>query len=430
MSGNIVTDLMAPHLVEWYVDIYTNVYGADTTYSDIILKFNMYLKRIINGATFGVFSNIVLTIGIVLLLFHFFSDLTEKAATKQLSVLQMGKSFCILFGTIFVMFHTKEIFIFMLKMVENINESLTVNKTGTGAVTMFLNDETHTVQLLLSKCVSEHFSLWAILGYTLTAFVLMLVSLATRIYITYYAATRIIQLFVYYIFAPIGVADIFENGPGGTINMQSSGFRYLKTIFAIMLQVVVISVVCQTFSLVSSSINFGYFADHGDESVPDSDADSALQAVQSVTYPLRQFEYTDHSAPVRDLIVAGKNKISESLKKLAGMMGDDDAGSDPDTGQTKEQLKDSEKYKVTDIIAFTGKPIKHAGDTPGNTIIDKIHKPGSPYRMTIESTELFFNWCTGSDGTKMALFIILMITKVLMVYSSSKLCNYIVGTSI
>ena len=83
-------------------------------------------------------------------------------------------------------------------------------------------------QLLLSRCVAEHFSVWAILGYTLTALLLMLVSLAVRMYILYFATTRVLQMFIYYMFAPIGLADIFENGPGGTINTRSSGFKYLK----------------------------------------------------------------------------------------------------------------------------------------------------------------------------------------------------------
>ena len=57
-------------------------------------------------------------------------------------------------------------------------------------------------------------------------------------------------------------------------------------------------------------------------------------------------------------------------------------------------------------------------------------KKDTNYRMTIESTEKFFDWCTGADGAKMVLFIILMITKVVLIFSSAKICNYIVGTSI
>ena len=50
---------------------------------------------------------------------------------------------------------------------------------------------------------------------------------------------------------------------------------------------------------------------------------------------------------------------------------------------------------------------------------EKIHSD-SRYRMTIETTEKFFNWCTGADGAKMILFIILMISKIVLIYSSAK----------
>ena len=80
---------MSPHLVEWYTDIYTHVYGIDSTYTDVLKQFNTYLKQMINGTSFTVFSNILLSIGLVLMLFHFFGDLTEKAAMKQLSMLQI-----------------------------------------------------------------------------------------------------------------------------------------------------------------------------------------------------------------------------------------------------------------------------------------------------------------------------------------------------
>ena len=48
-------------LVNWYIDIYTNVYGADTTYADIIEKFNGYLKHMINdNSVASAFTNILL----------------------------------------------------------------------------------------------------------------------------------------------------------------------------------------------------------------------------------------------------------------------------------------------------------------------------------------------------------------------------------
>lgn len=421
LGGDImIANFFAPHLVSWYCDIYINVYGIDKSYEDIMLKFNNYLKVLVNTVEFEVFSNTILILGLVLLLFHFFGDLTEKATMKQLSLLQLGKSFCACFGTIFVLFHTKEIFIFMLELVESLNSMINVQPFGVSSLHDFYYNE--TVQLMFSRCVSEHFSLWSILGYTLTAFVLMLVDLGTKLYVLYYAATRTVQLFIFYILAPIGVVDIFENGPGGTINFNSGGFRYLKKIFAIMLQLVAIAVVTQAFPLLTTTINAGYFEDQGDTSLK-TEGDMAMARAKSISYPARNLEYTDHHAPIRDLVIEGKNTILESLKSLSDAIGNGDDDDDSEQqGQAPEPIDESEKYKVTDVVNLDGSIV----DEEKNKEIIK----NPEYRMTIESTEMFFNWCTGADGAKMGLFIILMITKVLLIYSASKLCNYIVGISV
>lgn len=434
-----INTTMAPHLVDWYTDIYTHIYGIDTTYTDVLLQFNTYLKQMVNSTNFTTFSNMVLTIGIVLMLFHFFGDLTEKAAMKQLSLLQTGKSFCLLILGTFVLLHTKQIFIFMMTIVEDLNSAITASDSGILTVSAVLEND--TVQLLLSRCVSEHFSIWAIFGYTLTALLLMLVSLGTRAFVMYYAGTRIIQLFVYYVFAPIGVSDIFENGPGGFINMDSSGFRYLKTIFAIMLQMIVITVICQTFPAIATAVNTGYFVDQGDTSlngngseVGDNDYANLQKKSESAMAPIRSFEYTDHKANVVEIFVDGANNVKKALKNLSELMGDDDGSDDGDAGdigQTEEKLSDDEKYKVLynkdtkkGIITTLG------GVAPGQEdTVEKIHSD-SRYRMTIETTEKFFNWCTGADGSKMILFVMLMISKIVLIYSSAKICNYIVGTSI
>ena len=76
--GKIAGGFLAPHIVEWYTDIYINVYGLDTTYTDVILKFNTYLKQLINGTTMKTFSNVIFTLGTVLMLIYFFTDLSVR----------------------------------------------------------------------------------------------------------------------------------------------------------------------------------------------------------------------------------------------------------------------------------------------------------------------------------------------------------------
>ena len=451
--------ILSPHLVDWYTDIYTNVYGYDNLYKQVLSQFNTYLKEMVNSLQFTAFTNTILTIGVVLMLFYFFTDLTEKAAMNQLSTLQLGKSFCAALGTIFIMFHSKNIFIFLMNMVESLNDSLTIGARGHMIVSNILTND--ITQLLLSRCVAEHFSVWAILGYTLTALLLMLVSLAVRIYILYFATTRVLQMFIYYMFAPIGLADIFENGPGGTINTRSSGFKYLKTIIALMMQIMVITVICQVYPNITIAVNAGYFADAGDDELQkqqeekksnskkdstdknktegsDDMEEDEVEKLESTAafYPLKKFEYTDHQASIREIIVNGVNDIKESLSKLHDMLSgdeDDEKDSNEDTSQTDESaIKDDEIYP----LIFDAKDDKKDNAVISNvgTIVNHDREKeiieNSDYRMTIQSTERFFDWCTGSDGSKEMLLLILLVAKVLLISTSAQICNSLLGTSI
>lgn len=451
--------ILSPHLVDWYTDIYTNVYGYDNLYKQVLSQFNTYLKEMVNSLQFTAFTNTILTIGVVLMLFYFFTDLTEKAAMNQLSTLQLGKSFCAALGTIFIMFHSKNIFIFLMNMVESLNDSLTIGARGHMIVSNILTND--ITQLLLSRCVAEHFSVWAILGYTLTALLLMLVSLAVRMYILYFATTRVLQMFIYYMFAPIGLADIFENGPGGTINTRSSGFKYLKTIIALMMQIMVITVICQVYPNITISVNAGYFADAGDDELQkqqeekksnskkdstdknktegsDDMEEDEVEKLESTAafYPLKKFEYTDHQASIREIIVNGVNDIKKSLSKLHDMLSgdeDDEKDSNEDTSQTDESaIKDDEIYP----LIFDAKDDKKDNAVISNvgTIVnhdkEKEIIENSDYRMTIQSTERFFDWCTGSDGSKEMLLLILLVAKVLLISTSAQMCNSLLGTSI
>ena len=451
--------ILSPHLVDWYTDIYTNVYGYDNLYKQVLSQFNTYLKEMVNSLQFTAFTNTILTIGVVLMLFYFFTDLTEKAAMNQLSTLQLGKSFCAALGTIFIMFHSKNIFIFLMNMVESLNDSLTIGARGHMIVSNILTND--ITQLLLSRCVAEHFSVWAILGYTLTALLLMLVSLAVRMYILYFATIRVLQMFIYYMFAPIGLADIFENGPGGTINTRSSGFKYLKTIIALMMQIMVITVICQVYPNITIAVNAGYFADVGDDELQkqqeekksnskkdstdknktegsDDMEEDEVEKLESTAafYPLKKFEYTDHQASIREIIVNGVNDIKESLSKLHDMLSgdeDDEKDSNEDTSQTDESaIKDDEIYP----LIFDAKDDKKDNAVISNvgTIVnhdkEKEIIENSDYRMTIQSTERFFDWCTGSDGSKEMLLLILLVAKVLLISTSAQMCNSLLGTSI
>lgn len=65
---------------------------------------------------------------------------------------------------------------------------------------------------------------------------------------------------------------------------------------------------------------------------------------------IEKFEYTDHQASIREIIVNGVNDIKESLSKLHDMLSgdeDDEKDSNEDTSQTDESaIKDDEIYPL------------------------------------------------------------------------------------
>ena len=114
-------------------------------------------------------------------------------------------------------------------------------------------------------------------------------------------------------------------------------------------------------------------------------------------------------------------------KTLSG----EDGEENEDTSNNKDK-PNIEKKDLSDVIALNCK-IKDKEEAElimseqGKQVVQWQFVQG---RMTIETTEQFFDWCIGSDGSKIMLFILLMVTKVLLIHSSSKFCNYIIGVSI
>ena len=217
-----------------------------------------------------------------------------------------------------------------------------------------------------------------------------------------------------------------------------------------MMQIMVITVICQVYPNITIAVNAGYFADAGDDELQkqqeekksnskkdstdknktegsDDMEEDEVEKLESTAafYPLKKFEYTDHQASIREIIVNGVNDIKESLSKLHDMLSgdeDDEKDSNEDTSQTDESaIKDDEIYP----LIFDAKDDKKVNHDKEKEIIEN-----SDYRMTIQSTERFFDWCTGSDGSKEMLLLILLVAKVLLISTSAQMCNSLLGTSI
>lgn len=229
-------------IINWYIEAFLSVNGYSNPYVDIILKFNRYFRQLFVNVHFDALMKIIWIIGFMMMLMYFFGDMSDKAATNQLSTLIVGKSFAYLILAAFLTYHTKDLFILMINISDMLNNQITAVAGKTSAqngmnLNKILTDK--ATYLLFSRCISNYFSFSEQFGYFIRGLLLHIADYATRAILIYISASRTIELFLYYLFAPIGISDIFEVSGAGTLNPNSSGIIYLKKVFSIMLQLAV-----------------------------------------------------------------------------------------------------------------------------------------------------------------------------------------------
>ena len=427
--------ILSPHLVDWYTDIYTNVYGYDNLYKQVLSQFNTYLKEMVNSLQFTAFTNTILTIGVVLMLFYFFTDLTEKAAMNQLSTLQLGKSFCAALGTIFIMFHSKNIFIFLMNMVESLNDSLTIGARGHMIVSNILTND--ITQLLLSRCVAEHFSVWAILGYTLTALLLMLVSLAVRMYILYFATTtdiviiyvvvtRVLRVCANAVLSPIAICNFFDG------SRHSDGMRFIKKTLAMCLQCSAIMIICAASTSLYSYIT----TDASRSSIFRGSAESHENVIKAKNSMVKS----------QSVNINALRDATEQARQNIGYVAYDDpdlhkhsATATPTTSNTyinaaykltqtkiakikEDKEEEYKKYEDTlGIQVFVRDKNGHYKYTKkGYAKLDDKYKIFNEEKMTT-----FMNMLLG--GTNWLTMVFILVAKAGLIKKSNSICNVIVG---
>ncbi len=81
-----------------------------------------------------------------------------------------------------------------------------------------------------------------------------LTSLVIPISLTLHGLTRKIELTQLYVYAPIGISDMYEGG------MNSGGMRYIRKFFASAMEVVIVYVALMAYSLIVSAIDVNWTA--------------------------------------------------------------------------------------------------------------------------------------------------------------------------
>ena len=409
------------------ITIYNQSYGS----TGVLNIMNRYDKIMGDAMKNTAFSSMIATIkglavGFTIILYLI--DLSGKVTEKNFSIEQFFKATLRCVVTYMFIMNSSTIVGYLLDLggaaAKEVSDQAGLDFFGGNEKSMLING-------IAKMKITE------ILSYIVCSILPWLISMIAEVIIQVVLISRILEIITMTVLSPIAISDIYREGT------SSNGVQFMKKMFALGLQVAVILVInTATQAIITQLVGSGYgisITNHLEKSQLDvgmNEGTAISQGSTAAFYPLKKFEYTDHQASIREIIVNGVNDIKESLSKLHDMLSgdeDDEKDSNEDTSQTDESaIKDDEIYP----LIFDAKDDKKDNAVISNvgTIVNHDREKeiieNSDYRMTIQSTERFFDWCTGSDGSKEMLLLILLVAKVLLISTSAQMCNSLLGTSI
>lgn len=229
-------------LANWIVLVFNALYNSQNVYETLAVYDSM-VKTIMQTDTFEALSSIIMTIGISMMLIYFFMDLSDKVTTKSFGTEQLFRAFMILFVSYVLLLYTDELIYGFLDLGLSLGQSFTGEDPTSS---YFTSERIEMLENGLDK-VDLGGSIFHIAGLIFP----YLLSLVANLSLFFIGITRIVELTVRSLFAPMAVTDCIRNGS------SSNGIRYLKKIFALALQIVVVVAINIVIGLILTNIGGG-----------------------------------------------------------------------------------------------------------------------------------------------------------------------------
>lgn len=227
-----------------------DVYSGDALISDDViddLNVNLRTYDADLWSLVQTLYNAVATTGTLLLLLYWLMDILEKVQMESFTLEHFVRASIKLIVGVLLVTNGLDILIGIFGFASGIFANLgNVTASDAGANNSILNAIWDEAVYHKQHMIKGVFALIGRMAQLIVpAFVMMLIRIV--IYVVVYS--RIIELFVLSVFAPIGMANIYTGG------MNSSGFRYLKRILAVALTGCVMFVVLRGYFTLSSIVN-------------------------------------------------------------------------------------------------------------------------------------------------------------------------------
>lgn len=208
--------------------IYNQTYGT----TSVTTLINRYNEISASAMSIGAFSSLVLTmkslaVGITLLLY--FVDLFGKVTEKNFSIEQFFKATLRCVTAYMFIMNSDVIVGYLMDAGAAMSEGIASTDIG---YDFFSSDHTERKTMLINGI--EKFGIKDRLSYVILALIPWMISMLGEIILQIVLISRILEIGVMTVFAPIAISDIYREGTAST------GVQYMKKMFALGMQVAVI----------------------------------------------------------------------------------------------------------------------------------------------------------------------------------------------
>lgn len=199
-----------------------------------------------------VYNNFMVPIALGVMIIWFLVAFIQKSATENVTFESLFLAFTKLIVAKFLIENGLDIFAMLWSFgISSINalSNLGLNETGSGAY--IINEATRTAiwkELTGKNNLNTDPGFWQSIGALFQLFVPWIVTWALKIIVSFICYSRLIEMFLRMMAAPIALSDFMTEG------LHGSGWKYLKSFFAIALQGVLIYLIAVIFSKLMGSI--------------------------------------------------------------------------------------------------------------------------------------------------------------------------------
>lgn len=186
--------------------------------------------------------NVVLPIGVSLMCIYFLVALVDKITSEQFNIEVLMKLLFKLIIAKFFVDHGLEIF----NLLMDVGKAFITEFTGYTTLTA-VNGAVDAMKAAAMR-ETNSYSLFPSLLFVVKMMIPFLAIFIVQIIISFVCYSRLLEMMVRIVAAPLAVSDIFANG------INSSGYRYMKNFLAICLQSGIIFLISVLFNAIQASI--------------------------------------------------------------------------------------------------------------------------------------------------------------------------------